>query len=73
MGSLTKNVLANGEQVSDECWWLPQKVTDQLTVEYNWLYGRLSGRYALFLQFQCRGLWRKWLVAWWCCRERGIL
>ena len=46
-----------GEQVSDE--WLvvasESQQQDRLTVEYNWLYGRLSGRYALFLQFLVPG------------------
>ena len=52
-----EDVLANGEQVSDE--WLvvasESQQQDRLTVEYNWLYGRLSGRYALFLQFLVPG------------------
>jgi hypothetical protein len=52
-----EEVLANGEQVSDD--WLvvasESLQQDRLTVEYNWLYGRQTCRYALFLQFLTPG------------------
>ena len=52
-----EDVLANGEQVSDD--WLvvasESLQQDRLTVEYNWLYGRQTCRYALFLQFLTPG------------------
>lgn len=52
-----EDVLANGEQVSDD--WLvvasESRVQDRLTVEYNWLYGRQTRRFALFLQFVVQG------------------
>lgn len=52
-----EDVLANGEQVSDD--WLvvasERLAQDRLTVEYNWLYGRRTRRFAVFLQFVVPG------------------
>ncbi len=52
-----EDVLANGEGVFDD--WLvvasESQQQDRLTVEYDWLHGRQSGRFALFLQFMMSG------------------
>ena len=52
-----EEVLAKGETVTDD-WYVVGTESleqDRLTVEYNWLYGRQSKRYALFLQFIMAG------------------
>lgn len=52
-----EEVLAKGQTVTDN-WYVVGTESlqqDRLTVEYNWLYGRQSKKYALFLQFIMAG------------------
>lgn len=52
-----EEVLAKGQTVTDD-WYVVGTESlqqDRLTVEYNWLYGRQSKKYALFLQFIMAG------------------
>lgn len=52
-----EEVLAKGQTVTDDWYVLGTESLqqDRLTVEYNWLYGRQSKKYALFLQFIMTG------------------
>lgn len=52
-----EEVLAKGVTIADD-WYIVGTESlqqDRLTVEYNWLYGRQSKKYALFLQFVMAG------------------